>query len=211
MLSKFQLPTDIQQVLEKVSVIIPESREHLLKLIFPENSSATEVVYDVPGQGSVAEATVARCKNGISVNYVDAYMRRRDPECMVIADDKETDKTRYSARYHTDFAPLRQETLDWLAAQGELIVMPFISGNRQIGYPSLIIAPVNAAFFVAALADLQVFVAPDEIAEKIQPKAIIYVAPPFRHTHFGGKQVVVHNRLPEIHELFSSPIFNKIL
>jgi Domain of unknown function (DUF4914) len=207
MLSKFQLPVDVQQLLEKVSVIVPESREHLLKLIFTEDRAVAEVAYDVPGQGSVVEATVARCKNGISVNYSDVYMRRRDPECMVIADDKDTDKTRYSARYNTDFTPLRQETLDWLAAQGELIVMPFIAGNRQIGYPSLIIAPVNAAFFVAALADLQVFVAPEDIAEKIEPKAIIYVAPPFRHTHFSGKQVVVHNRLPAIHELFSYNLY----
>ncbi len=207
MLSKFQLPIEIQQLLEKVTVIIPESREHLLNLIFAGESALTEVAYDVPGRGSVVEATVARCKNGISANYTDSYMRRRDPECMVIADDRDTDKTRYNARYGEDFTTLRQQTLDWLAAQGELIVMPFIAGNRQIGYPSLIIAPVNSAFFVTALADLQVFVAKDDLPEKWQPKAIIYVAPPFRHTHFDGKQVVVHNRLPEIHELFSYNLY----
>ena len=27
--------------------------------------------------------------------------------------------------------------------------------------------------------------------------------PPFRHTHFDGKQVVVHNRLDDCHEVFS--------
>ena len=29
----------------------------------------------------------------------------------------------------------------------------------------------------------------------------------FRHTHFGGKQVVVHNRLPDLHEVFSYNLY----
>ena len=46
-------------------------------------------------EGVVVEAEVVRCKNGISVNYMDMYMRRRDPNCMVIGDHKPTDKRRY--------------------------------------------------------------------------------------------------------------------
>ena len=39
------------------------------------------------------------------------------------------------------------------------------------------------------------------------PRAIIYVAPPFRHTHFEGKQVCVHNRLDNCHEIFSYNLY----
>src|SRR5256885_4569333 len=39
------------------------------------------------------------------------------------------------------------------------------------------------------------------------PRAIIYVAPVFRHTHFAGKQVVVHNRRDGLHELFSYNLY----
>ena len=54
-----------------------------------------EVAYDVPGKGRVVEATVARVRNGIAANYLEPYMRRRDPDCMVIGDDLPTDKTRF--------------------------------------------------------------------------------------------------------------------
>src|SRR5581483_4162932 len=47
-----------------------------------------EVAYDVKGKGRVVEATVARVRNGICANYIEPYMRRRDPHCMFIADDQ---------------------------------------------------------------------------------------------------------------------------
>src|SRR6185295_11967510 len=37
--------------------------------------------------------------------------------------------------------------------------------------------------------------------------AVIYVAPPFRHTHYDGKQVVVHNRREKVHELFAYNLY----
>ena len=54
-----------------------------------------EVQYDVPGKGNYTEAIVQRVKNGISANYTEAYMRRRDPDTMVIADNNPTDKKRF--------------------------------------------------------------------------------------------------------------------
>ena len=40
---------------------------------------------------------------------------------------------------------------------------------------------------------------------------MIYVAPPFRHTHFDGRQVVVHNRRfdenTHLHEFFSYNLY----
>lgn len=57
------------------------------------------------------------------------------------------------------------------------------------------------------LAMLQGILSSKEIPEGFSPKAVIYVAPPFRHTHFNGKQVVVHNRRDGLHELFSYNLY----
>lgn len=84
--------------------------------------------------------------------------------------------------------------------------MPFNSGGNQYGYGSMLVCPKQCAFFAFALAHLQGFVSAEE-TEGYKPRAIIYVAPPFRHTHFDGKQVVVHNRLDDCHEVFSYNLY----
>lgn len=208
-LLKMQLPIELIDILKKVTVVIPESRNHLLDLTFGGNpyKDFVEVAYDVPTKGKVVEATVARCKNGATVNYKDIYMRRRDPDCMIIADEGETDKIRYSERYGGNFNELRSLSLQWLEQQRDLIVMPFMAGGTRVGYPALLVAPLNAGFFVTGLADLQGFIPKADLSEDFCPKAVIYVAPPFRHTHFEGKQVVIHNRLPGMHELFSYNLY----
>ncbi len=208
LLEQFDLPSELESVLREVDIILPESRAHLLDLtFFGQDVPMVEIVYDLPEQGKYVEATVVRCKNGASVNYNDIYMRRRDPDAMVIADDRPTDKPRYRDRFGTEFTQVRSDTFDWLKAQGELIVLPFISGDKTRGYPTLLVAPANAGFFVTGLADLQGFIPRDELPLKFAPQAVIYLAPPFRHTAFGGKQVVVHNRLPNMHELFSYSLY----
>ena len=155
-LKKFILPKELEEILMGASkVVIPDSRQHLIDMALgnDENIDLFEVAYDVPGKGKVVEATVARCNNGAVVNYEDVYMRRRDPDCLVVADQGETDKPRYGELYGEDFEPIRKETFDWFKGE-ELIVMPFMSGSDDLGYPSLLIAPMNAGFFAAALADL---------------------------------------------------------
>jgi hypothetical protein len=164
------------------------------------------VAYEVPGRGLVEEAQVCRVKNGIAANYPEAYMRRRDPDCMIIGDERPTDKPTYQARFGTSFAGLRNETFDWLKQQ-KLILFPFISGADNQGVDSVVIAPENAAFFAYGLALLQGMIQPTEVPEGFAPKAVIYIAPPFRHTHFQGKQVVVHNRLEDLHELFAYNLY----
>ncbi len=208
-ISRIVLPEKISAIFKGPTIIVPKSRRHMLDLVFTDpESESQDVSYSVPGNGDVVEAQLVRCKNGVSVNYPDVYMRRRDPECMVVADEGDTDKIRFRDRYGEDFQPLRDKTLEWLGEQESLIVLPFMSGGRSdLGYPSLLVAPANAAFFVTALADLQGFIPEDELPEGFTPKAIIYVAPPFRHTHFAGKQVVVHNRLPELHEIYSYNLY----
>jgi len=85
--------------------------------------------------------------------------------------------------------------------------MPFLAGGFEFGYPALLVAPANAGFFAAGLADLQGFIRKNDIPQGFKPKAVIYLAPSYRHTHFEGKQVVVHNRLDDIHELFSYNLY----
>lgn len=207
-LDRIILPDELKKVAESgVSVIVPKDRDHLLSLAMGnEDNDIFEVGYIVPDNGRIIEATVARCKNGAVVNYMDKYMRRRDPECMVVADDGETDKPRYRDVYGEDFDELRSTTFEWLK-QRDLIVMPFMAGGSEFGYPALLVAPSNAGFFAAALADLQKFIPRDEIPQGFKPQAVIYLAPPYRHTHFDGRQVVVHNRLEDMYELFSYNLY----
>lgn len=205
--NSFHLRDEVKDLLAGKNLIVPESRSHLLSLAMGNSMDVFEVAYDVEGKGNVVEATITKCKNGLAVNYTDIYMRRRDPDCMVIADEGETDKIRYFERFSEDFEPLRAKTMEWLNNQSELIVMPFMSGGNELGYPSLLIAPANAGFFAGGLADLQGFIPKAEIPANFKPKAIIYLAPPFRHTHFDGRQVVVHNRIEDLHELFSFNLY----
>jgi hypothetical protein len=46
----------------------------------------------------------------------------------------------------------------------------------------------------------------DELDKGFEPRAIVYVAPPFRHTHCGGRQIVVHRR-NQVHEVFSLNLY----
>lgn len=207
-LDRLVLPTELKQILGKGrNVTIPESRQELLELAMGgRGCSSYEVVYEVPGQGRIVEATVSRCRNGAVVNYTDPYMRRRDPDCMVIADEGQTDKQRYKDRYGVEFDSLRADTFAWLENQ-DLILMPFMAGGKELGYPALLVAPDNAGFFAGGLADLQGFIPGSEIEEGFTPRAVIYLAPTFRHTHFDGRQMVVHSRLDQVYELFSYNLY----
>ncbi len=169
-------------------------------------SNAFEVYYDIPDHGRETEASVCRVRNGVSVNYPEPYMRRRDPDCMVIADEKPTDKPTFRERYGEDFSTVRQATFKWLKSQ-DLAMFAFNTGPHNMGSPALCIAPANAGFFALGLALLQGIIPAEELPADFKPTSIIYVAPTFRHTHFGGKQVVVHNRMDDLHEMFSYNLY----
>ncbi|HNT33912.1 MAG TPA: DUF4914 family protein [bacterium] len=169
-------------------------------------SDFVEVSYRLPSGESFVEATEARVRNGIAVNYTEVYMRRRDPDTMVISDDLPSDKPRFQERFGKPFSSLRQQTFDWLAQQ-ELAVFAFRSGWRDLGAQALAVAPANAAFFPLGLALLQGIVPLEEIPQDFSPSVVIYVAPVFRHTFFDGKQVVVHNRGGDVYELFSYNLY----
>ena len=205
---RFILPDDLRSALLKCrSIAYIETQEELDELIFgPTHTSRYDVVYNIPGRGTVKEAEVIRCKNGAVVNFMEDYMRRRDPNSMVISDELPSDKPRFKDRFGYDFASIRQETMDWFSGQ-TVILLPFRAGDKTYGYDSLMICPANAAFFALALANMQGFVGISDVSRNYKPRAIIYVAPPFRHTHFDGKQVVVHNRSKECHEVFAYNLY----
>ena len=204
-----KLPPEAEAILnEAPSVQFAGSVDELVELAVPETDDRGyyHVSYDIPGQGEISEAWVCRVRNGVAANYTEPYMRRRDPDCMVIGDNKPTNKTRYETRFGQPFDPVRQETFDWLKSQ-PLACFFFNSGVDHAGCPSMAIAPANAGFFALGLAMLQGIVPLEKVDERFDVQAAVYAAPPFRHTHFGGNQVVVHNRQDEVYELFSYNLY----
>ncbi|TRX52048.1 DUF4914 family protein [Fulvivirga sp. M361] len=186
---------------------VASSVEDLIELATGgKDQSSFEVAYELPDGKSTLEANVVRVKNGIAANYPDAYLRRRDPDSMAIADDYPTDKERFSDRFGYSFESLKDETFDWLSQQ-DLAMFYFHAGKPGLGYDGVAIIPANAGFFGLGLALLQGILDPQNLPEDFDPKAAIYVAPPFRHTHFDGKQVVVHERQPDQYEMFSYNLY----
>lgn len=204
----FPIPADTAALFSAApSVTYASTTEELIKLAVRDARDGWhEVAYEVEGKGRVVEARVCQTRNGINANYLDAYMRRRDPDCMVIGDDLPTDKPRFSERFGKSFDPLRAETMEWLAGQ-PLAVFAFHAGLAGRGTDAFVVCPDNAGFFALGLALLQGILPADEIPDSFHPRAIIYVAPPFRHTHFDGQQIVVHQRSEERHELFSYNLY----
>ncbi len=206
--ARWNLPRGLEAVLKAApTVFLPEDRGQLVDLAVGGKGNHTfEVAYDVAGKGRVVEATVVRCRNGLAVNYLDKYMRRRDPDCMFIADDLASDKPDFGAAFGRPFEPVRTEVLHWLSTQ-ELIVLPFLAGGKRVGADAVLVAPVNASFFAAALADLQAMVPASKVPSGFAPRAVLYLAPPFRHSCFDGRQVVVHSRSQGLHEVFSLNLY----
>lgn len=165
-----------------------------------------EVKYDVEGKGEVLEAIVHKVTNGISANYVETYMRRRDPDTMAIGDNKPSDQQRFSDRFGYPFSKLRDESFEWMVKQ-DLSGFYFKIGNMENSSYGFAIVPSNAGFFAMGLAMLQQIVPKDTVPDNTHIKVVVYCAPPFRHTHFNGKQVVVHNRTDDVYEVFSYNLY----
>ncbi|MCX7918967.1 MAG: DUF4914 family protein [bacterium] len=202
------LPPEVDAILSaSPQVTLGENIEQLVDVACGgPNSDTFTVAYDVPGKGVVVEAVVNRVRNGIVANYTDPYMRRRDPDSLIVADDKPTDKKRFDELFGNNFEVLRQETFAWLKQQ-KLLVFAFIAGQKEMGVDAVAIAPDNAGFFALGLALLQGIIAPNQLSPRFKPRAIVYIAPPFRHSHFHGKQIVVHNRHEELHEIFAYNLY----
>ena len=204
----FKLPSKFQELIDEApNVTVAKNVNDLVNLsVGGEDGMSHEVFYDLPGGERKKEAIVHRVKNGIAANYVEPYMRRRDPKCMVIADEFPTDKSKFEDRFDYDFEELRDDTFEWMKTQ-DLAMFIFNAGKIGMGYKAIAVIPANAGFFGLGLALLQGILNPDELGGDFEPTAFIYTAPPFRHTHFDGKQVVVHNRQPGNYEMFAYNLY----
>jgi hypothetical protein len=202
-----KLPGDVLEILKGCkSFRTFDSVEQLECAVVNCENGTYETAYDIPGKGKVTEALIHKVSNGIAVNYTEAYMRRRDPNTMVVADDLPSDKERFFDKYGYAFDSLRQETVDWLKSQ-DLALFFYFAGRDHIGSGGIAICPANAGFFAMGLAMLQSIIPVGELEEDFSMDSVIYVAPTFRHTHFDGKQVVVHKRSEDLHEIFSYNLY----
>ncbi len=200
---KWRIEDDVKEILNgSPEVIIPESREKLFDMAVGGKDKFV-VEYEDESGNKFKEAYVTKCKNGLAINYYEKEMRRRDPECLLIGDDLETDKKRFNDVYNEDFLSFRQKTFDWLKEQ-KLLVAGINVGGRNTGLKGLVIAPDNAGFFVGGICDLQGKI---DIDEDFAPDCIIYLAPIFRHTYFDKKQIVAHHRTEGVHEIFSYNLY----
>jgi hypothetical protein len=215
------MPEAVVEVLSAAPLVqTPETRQQLMDWALGRTSGETdwtlgnredhgvyEAVFQTPGVGRIIEAVITKARNGLAINFPDPSMRRRDPDAMVIGDQLPTDKPTYQDRFGESFDKTRHQTLDWLKTQ-ELVAMPFYAGDDSLGYGSLLICPRQAAFFAAALADLQGFIPRTKVPEGFKVTGgVLFVAPPFRHTHFGGRQVVVHDRKDTHQEVFAYNLY----
>ena len=217
----FELPAHVREVLSAAPLVqMPETRQQLLDWALGRASGETdwtlgnredhgvyEAVFQVPGGGRVVEAILTKARNGLAINFPDPAMRRRDPDAMVIGDALPTDKPTYEQRFGQPFDKTRKETLDWLKTQ-ELVAVPFYAGADALRYGALLIVPRQAAFFAAALGDLQGMIPRSQVPKDFKiTGGVLFVAPPFRHTHFAGKQVVVHDRQATHQEIYAYNLY----
>ncbi len=206
-LKKVKLPADARALLKNCQACkCFNSTSELAEASLGGNDNSFEVKYEVEGRGEVTEAVIHRVTNGISANYTEVYMRRRDPDTLVVADNKPSDKPSYREKYGQEFDPVRTESLKWLESQ-DIGYFVFRIGPPEFAYYGIAIAPANAAFFCMGLSLLQQIVDTRELKSDIDIKTVVYVAPTFRHTHYNGKQVVVHNRTDEVYEIFSYNLY----
>ncbi len=203
-----RIPIEVAELLDACpGFTVANSTDDLVELACRDSVDGYhDVAYEVPGKGLVTEVRVCRLRNGVAANYTEPYMRRRDPECMVIADPYPTDKTQFNERFAMEFGALRRETFEWLKKQ-ELALFLFTAGAQEKGPDAIAVVPANAGFFALGLAQLQGIHDTRMLPKRFVPEGVIYVAPPFRHTHFDGRQVVVHNRMRGLHELFSYNLY----
>jgi hypothetical protein len=218
---ELELPSHVREVLSAAPLIqAPETRLQLMDWALGRSSGETdwtlgnrddhgqyEAVFQTPGLGRITEAIITKARNGLAINFPEPAMRRRDPDAMLIGDQLPTDKPTYADRFGEPFDPTRQQTLDWLKTQ-ELVAMPFYAGADELNYGSLLIVSRQAAFFAAALADLQGMIPRSQVPADFRiTGGVLFVAPPFRHTHFGGRQVVVHDRTTTHQEVFAYNLY----
>ena len=118
------------------------------------------------------------------------------------------DDTLYNYKEHGFYA----NTYTLVSQYGTHVDAPchFVEGRRaldSIGAEELIMPLCVINIVDKAAADEDYAASVEDIKGKYEPRSIIYVAPPFRHTHFNGKQACVHTRSKTLHEVFSYNLY----
>jgi len=190
------------------------TREDLIGKVLPPHTDSGTVSLEGCKQGrseaqTYPEVTLVRCTNGYSINFLDPNMRKRDSRGLLVGDRLPTNQPRFEEKTGTSFDLLRSETLEWLFNQEiNLSLHPLGGFFKPTSLTTLLIAPASCAFFSASMADLQGLLTLEELQKTGKRVAtVLYLAPPFRHTHFSGQQMVVHHRLPELYEIFAYHLY----
>jgi len=120
---RYHPPADLTKILEKnPDVTLISTSDELLELACGGPSNKVfDVVYQIPRVGKVVDASVVRVRNGIAVNYPSPYMRRRDPDAMLIGDDGPTDRF------------IHNRDLDWLLS-ADVVVAEVTTVSMGVGY-----------------------------------------------------------------------------
>ena len=94
----FILPPDTRAALAKCEHIslVTDEKELFRLCCGGMKDGRRDISYEVSGRGEVKEAELVLCKNGLAVNFTEDYMRRRDPDCMSLADSLPGDKPRFA-------------------------------------------------------------------------------------------------------------------
>ena len=125
LLARIRMPAGADGVFDAAgarTIVVPGNRTQLIELSLGGEPDRLEVAYDIPHRGRVVEAEVVRARNGVAVNMPEPYMRRRDPDCMVVADQEASDKPRFADRFDTPFQDWRNEIVAWLTEQSLVVL-----------------------------------------------------------------------------------------
>lgn len=116
------LPADAVEILTgcRSFQVFNNTTELATAAVGGSDSQSFEVSYSLPDRGSVTEAVVHRVSNGVSANYTEAYMRRRDPDTMLIGD-----------QYQAARCPLLGFELNYLTIEGAKIPSRFLQVHKQ--------------------------------------------------------------------------------
>jgi hypothetical protein len=133
-----------------VSVEVPRER-----LNQAEIGSRSRTMYRAAAGSSRRRGALPQRRGG---QLYRTYMRRRDPDCMVVADERPTDKPRFDERFGGPFADREQIHSHWLAEQ-DLVVVPFMAGGPD-RLRRAADRPGQRRLLRRGLADLQGMIAP---------------------------------------------------
>ncbi|MCB0322989.1 MAG: DUF4914 family protein [Bdellovibrionales bacterium] len=164
--------------------------------------------YDGPLR-NIDEGEVVRAMHDtIAFNFTDVTCRKRQAGATMVcqADELPSNKDYVGQRFNLDFEQTRRDAFSLLARK-KLATVAYEAGAPGHTIKVLAVCDQEHAFLAYHGSLLQRIVEPEDVGPEWQPDAIIYVVPEFRHSHFDGKQAVVHRRKDGVHEMWSFNLY----